>query len=289
MFIESPDLEIVLTCAFNGGAGIVNVAWSGPAVQLQPATVQIDTGTFISNLILTNATMFLSGFYQCTAGYDNSLCTSSVSSNVRLDVVATPSIAYQMQSPYVVERGENLSLLFVFATHPSFTDIQCSGPNGDINVNTSSTSLVRDDNFTAFQLKLVIHISVVNHTHGGIYSCCANNSAGDIHATVTVVVRPVAEPEITLARKGDSVILMCLAQSFPSPSYMWEIISQNDSSGSGSLLDALEPGSGENQMVTLPILEFNPVQYEDNGNYRCVITFNGIWQVSSNEISLAGR
>lgn len=289
MLVESPDLVIVLTCSLNGGAGNVEIVWSGPIVRHQPRTIQTDRGTFTSSLFLTDATMFFSGVYQCTAGYDNSLCISNVSSNVRLDVIAPPSMVDQTQSPHIVDRGVNLSLLFEFSAHPSFTNVHCSGPNGDIEMNTSRISLTRIDNFTAFQVRLVINVPIINHTHGGIYSCAANNSAGDINATVLLLVRPVVEPELSLARKDDNVTLMCLAQSFPEPSYMWEMISMTDSGGSGSLLNVFEFGSGENQIVTWPILEFKPVQYEDNGNYHCVITFNGIWQVSSNEVLLAGR
>ena len=289
MFVESPDLVIFLTCSLNGGAGNVEIVWSGPTVQLQPRAIHSDGGTFTSTLTLTDATMFFSGVYQCTAGYDNSLCIANVSSNVRLDVIAPPSIIDQTQSPHIVNRGVNLSLLFEFSAHPSFTNVHCGGPNGDIEMNTSRISLTRIDNFIAFQVQLVINVSIINHTHGGIYSCAASNSAGDINATVLLLVRPVVEPELSLARKGDNVTLMCLAQSFPEPSYMWEMISMTDSGGSGSLLNIFEFGSGENQIVTWPILEFKPVQYEDNGNYHCVITFNGIWQVSSNEVLLAGR
>ena len=289
MLVQSPDLVIVLTCSLNGGAGNVEIVWSGPVVQPRPRTIRTDRGTFTSNLILTNATMFFSGVYQCTAGYDNSLCIANVSSEVRLDVIAPPLIVDQTQSPHIVDRGVNLSLLFEFAAHPSFTDVRCSGPNGDIEMNASNTSLTRIDNFTAYQVRLVINVSIINYTHGGIYSCAANNSAGDIRATVLLLVRPVVEPELTLARNGDHVTLMCLAQSFPEPSYTWEMISMTDPGGSGSLLDIFESGSGENKIVTQPILEFRPVQYEDNGNYHCILTFNGIWQVSSNEALLAGR
>jgi hypothetical protein len=280
---------IVLTCIANGGTGDVNIVWSGPVVQLQPATIKTDNGIFISNLTLANANMFFSGVYQCTAGYDNSLCNANVSSNTTLDVIAPPSIVDQTQSPYIVDRGANLSLVFVFSAHPSFTNLRCSGPNGNIEMNTSSIHLTRKYNFNAFQIRVVIDMSSINHTDGGIYSCDATNIAGSDSATVLLLVRPIVEPELTLARNGDTVTFKCLAQSFPEPSYMWEMISITDSSGSGSLLDAFGSGSNDNQIITQPILEFKPVEYKDNGNYHCVIIFNGVWQVPSNEVLLAGR
>jgi hypothetical protein len=156
-------------------------------------------------------------------------------------------------------------------------------------MNTSSIYLTRKYNFTAFQIRVVIDMSSINHTDGGIYSCHGTNIAGNVSATVLLLVRPIVEPELTLARNGDTVIFKCLAQSFPEPSYIWEKISMTDSSGSGSLLDVFGSGSNDNQIITQPILEFQPVEYEDNGNYHCIIMFNGEWQVPSNEILLAGR
>ena len=126
---------------------------------------------------------------------------------------------------------------------------------------------------------------------GYSYTCTATNIAGNVTPTVLLIVRPVVKPELALARDGDDVTFTCLAQSFPEPAYygMWEMISMTESSGSGSLLDAFGSGSDANQATTQPILEFKPVEYEDNGNYHCLITFNGAWQVSSNEVLLAGR
>ena len=293
VYFESPDLEVRFTCTVNGGAGsIVNIVWSGPAVETQPTVVETSNGIFTSNLILTDITMFYSGIYQCTARYSNNLCTGNISSNMRIDVIAPPSIVFQTQSPIIVDRGVNVSLIFQFLAHPSFTAIQCRGPNGNLKMNTSSITFGRVDNNATFQITMFITISLVNYTHGGMYSCVANNSAGDFEATILLIIRPVVEPEQVLTRKDDDVTLMCLAQSIPELLYTWEISLMTGDSGSGSFLDVFstfEPGSGENLMTTQPFLDFKPVQYGDGGLYRCVISINGMWQVSSDEILFAGK
>lgn len=287
--IEAPDLELTLTCTVYGGPGnAVSIVWSGPAVQSQPAIVEINDGNFTSNLSLTNATMFFSGVYECTARYNNSLCTTSISSDLRLDIIAPPSIISQTQSPYVVNSGVNVGLDFQFLAHPSFTDVNCSGPNGEIKVNSPGFSFNRANSDSNFQIILSTTVSNVNYIHGGNYLCTANNSAGTITATILLIVRPVVEPQQVLARNGDNVSLTCLVQSFPEPFYMWE--KYVDSNDSDSLPDMFSSsfGNSENR-ETGPLLTFEPIQYGDAGLYRCVVTFNATLEVSSNGSLLAGN
>ena len=275
--VESPELAITYTCTINGSAGnAVDIEWSGPAVQIQPTVVEISDGIFMSSLILTNVTMFDSGIYECTARYSNNLCTSNVSSNARLDVIAPPEVLDQTLSPYIVDRGRFISLFFDFVAHPSFTDTQCSDPTGE------EVNFVRLNNDDFFQIKISIDISSVNFIHGGTYTCAANNIAGDINATVLLIIRPVVEPHLVLTRNGDNITLTCLAQSIPEPSYIWEKFV--DSNDSDSIPDEFTSAfrSGENPMITDPFLNFEPIQYGDEGVYRCVITIiDEVQEVSS--------
>ena len=118
--------------------------------------------------------------------------------------------------------------------------------------------------------------------------CTANNSAGDVTATTLLLVRPVVEPNKVLAKNGDNITLMCLVQSFPEPSYVWEMF--RDSNDSDTFPDEFRfvPGSGENMMVTYPYLNFEPVEYGDAGVYRCMVNINGTW-LFSDKVLLAGE
>ena len=276
--VESPELAITYTCTINGSAGnAVDIEWSGPAVQTQPMVVEISDGIFTSNLTLTNVTMFFSGVYQCTARYSNILCTSDISSNTRLDVIAPPEILAQTQSPYIVDRGRFISLLFNFVAHPSFTDVQCSGPSGE------EVIFFRIDNDAVFQIRIRIEISSVNFIHGGMYSCVANNIAGNISAMVLLIVRPIVEPQQVLALNGDNTTLMCLAQSIPEPLYIWEkFVDSNDSDSIPDEFTSALSLSGENPIITDTFLNFEPIRHGDEGVYRCVITIiDGTQEVSS--------
>ena len=290
-YVEAPDLEVTLTCTVRGGPsnGVV-IKWGGPAAVTlsDPVTVEIRDGVFMSNLTLTNVTTAFAGLYNCTAAYDNSLCTKNVSFNVSLVVIGEPTITNQTRSPVKVNSGMNVSLYFEFSALPSHTAVQCSGPDGAIETNMGIT-LARKDNDTAFQIRLDISIDSVNYTHGGQYFCTANNSAGDITATTLLLVRPVVEPREVLAKSGDNVTLMCLAQSSPEPSYVWEML--RDSSDNDTIPDVFGfvSGSGENMMATHPFLDFEPVRYGDEGVYRCVVDINGTWMASSNGVLLAGN
>ena len=276
--VESPELAVTYTCTVNGSAGnAVDIEWSGPAVQTQPTVVEISDGIFTSNLTLTNVTMFFSGVYQCTARYSNILCTSDISSNATLDVIAPPKIHSQTQSPSIVDRGRFIFLLFNFVAHPSFTDVQCGGPSGE------EVTFSRIDDDTVFQISIRIEISSVNFIDGGMYDCVVNNIAGNITATVLLIVRPIVEPQQVLALNGDSTTLMCLAQSIPEPLYIWErFLDGNDSDSIPDEFTSALSLSDENSTISDPFLNFEPIQYGDEGVYRCVITItDGTQEVSS--------
>ena len=294
---ESPGLEIIYTCTVNGTANdVINIVWSGPKVQPPPAVVETSEGIFTSSLILTNVTMFFSGVYRCNASYGNTLCTTNISSDARLDVIAPPLILFTSMSPRVVQRAtSSIRFDIDFVAHPSFTDVECRGPSGIINNSSpgiATTGRINDDD--NFQIRMDIHVFSVNYIHGGVYSCFANNSAGDIETSILLVVVPVVEPSQVLARDGDNITLMCLAQSTPEPSYLWERFLDSDDVDliPDVFSSTLNITSGEGAIVVDPILTFQPIRYEDAGTYRCVVNINDGRQevnVAANGILVAGN
>ena len=289
--VEAPNLEVSFTCTVNGGSGsTVVIEWSGPMTLPDPVTIETSDGVFMSNLTLTNVTTNFSGTYHCTARYNNSLCTDAITSNTNLVVVGPPTAINMTDSPVKVDSGENVYLFFQFSSLPSHTDVQCTGPDGVIQTNNAiGIALNRMNKDAAFEIRLDINLTSVNYTHGGLYSCTANNSAGEATASTLLLVRPVVEPVEVLAKNGDNVSLMCLAQFFPEPSYVWEKL--RDSNDTDTIPDVFGfvSGSGENMMATHPFLDFEPVEFGDEGYYRCVVNINGTWMASSDDVLLAGR
>ena len=281
--LESPGLEVSFTCSINGGIGSsVEIVWSGPVDLPEPTIIESSDGVFTSNLTLSNVTATFTGIYQCTGRYNNSLCFADVSSNASLVVIAPPTIIDQTELPSKVDSGETATLYFMFLSLPSHTDVNCVGPDGVV------FEEIRMDNNTQQSIRIDIKVSSVNFTHGGEYLCTANNSAGDVTATTLLLVRPVVEPNKVLAKNGDNITLMCLVQSFPEPSYVWEMF--RDSNDSDTFPDefGFVSGSGENMMATHPFLDFEPVGYGDAGVYRCMVNINGTW-LFSDEVLLAGE
>ena len=95
--------------------------------------------------------------------------------------------------------------------------------------------------------------------HGGTYYCVVMNEAGYDISTSVVYVTPafVVEPEDIKTTNGSTVAFNCEAQSFPFPAYSWEKDSSTE----------LE---GENEQT----LEFDPVTFNDFGNYSCIASIN---------------
>jgi hypothetical protein len=271
-YSESPGLEVSFTCSINGGIGSsVEIVWSGPVDLPEPILTESSDGVFTSNLTLSNVTATFTGIYQCTGRYNNSLCFADVSSNASLVVIAPPIIIDQTEFLSKVDSGETVSLYVLFLSLPSHTDVNCIGPDGVVFEET------RMDSNTQQSIHIDITISSVNFTHGGEYLCTANNSAGEITATALLLVRPVVEPKEALAKNGDNVTLLCLVQSFPEPSYIWEMLRDSNDSDTFPGEFGFVSGSGENMMATHPFLKFEPVEYGDAGVYRCMVNINGTW------------
>ena len=122
---------------------------------------------------------------------------------------------------------------------------------GDVAISTNSTHSV-------------LTISNVNATqHGGGYRCVVRNAAGNDSDNGTLYVSPVitVQPvETLLTSNGSMEQLMCVADSFPPPVYTWQKLSNAGS----FIITSGEPEANAN------ILRFSPVNFGDEGSYRCV-------------------
>ena len=70
-----------------------------------------------------------------------------------------------------------------------------------------------------------LELHLVNATDGGDYTCMASSTAGNASFSATLYVRPyiIAHPQQqVLASVLDTVMFICEAAGFPSPSYRWE-------------------------------------------------------------------
>ena len=134
--------------------------------------------------------------------------------------------------------------------------LNCSGQGGPGNTYSWSNG----------QTTPTLQLTVRNATSdGGTYTCVVTNAAGNGSASATVYVTPIitTQPRDILAVVNGNVTLVCEAEAFPSPQYVWEHIR-------GSLAERSNvTGINSNR------LELNGVMFGDEGGYRCNVTSNG--------------
>ncbi len=106
---------------------------------------------------------------------------------------------------------------------------------------------------------------------GGVYTCVAINNAGIGSDTTDVYVHPyiVLEPVSNIYTvNGSFVELECIVDGFPSPNVTWQTLGID-------LLELAESnvsriGRDLTEFDNLP-LQFSPVNFGDEGYYRCVV------------------
>ena len=293
VYFDLPDLEINLTCTFNGGVGSdVIVEWIGPAgeeLSDNSTVTETEAGIFVSNLTLTNVTTDSSGDYLCTGRYNNSLCgdaniTGNANGNASLLVIPSymPSVTGQTESPFIVEVGRDVDLYFELSSSLPTTDIQCRGPRGYILVEDSTIDNIstrRVDDYDALRTRIEIIVTSVNYTHGGVYSCFANNTAVGINMEILLIVQPSVDVEHILAKNGDyNITIECLAQSSPKPLYIWKKLDVINNT-----FIALTTYMENNSFLVL-----EQIHYDDMGIYLCMVKFNDILAVATATFDVTG-
>lgn len=172
------------------------------------------------------------------------------------------------------------TLIGTYGTSVSFTCTSRGGPGVEYRwvrddamaVDTSDlpTSLSNVVGTTA-----VLTIDNVNGSSGGDYSCVAFNEAGSdvVNVTLYVSLEILQDPEENVYTSvGESVVLSCLADSFPAPEYQWQYTNETQ----------FEDIIGE----TNTTLVINPVMFADFGSYRCAVNTPIINQMDTSGTAL---
>ena len=138
----------------------------------------------------------------------------------------------------------------------TFTCSSLGGPNNTYQWQKDTSDLLNETSS-------LLTVSNVSATDGGTYSCLVSNAAGNETVNSTLYIEPyiIANPvSDILSSASGNVSFECEAESFPSPRYLWEKVTDNDTV------------VGESRVLSL-----NPVVFGDEGPYRCIayITANG--------------
>lgn len=103
-------------------------------------------------------------------------------------------------------------------------------------------------------------LSNLQGSDGGEYTCVVSNAAGSDSASTFVYISPyfVIEPTDAPTSSGDSVMLTCEAEAFPSPQFQWV---------------RADGRSIRNEIMTSTnVLVIDPVIFGDEGAYICLAT-----------------
>ncbi|XP_019857978.1 PREDICTED: hemicentin-1-like, partial [Amphimedon queenslandica] len=97
---------------------------------------------------------------------------------------------------------------------------------------------------------------------GGYYTCIVVNEAGYDTDNVTLYVSPVItlNPVDQYAHPGDTVIISCMADSYPPPTYQWQVLNTDT--------NMYQDINGE----TMTSYTIENIDYDQFGMYRCAVT-----------------
>ena len=210
---------------------------------------------------------------------------SLVSPNNSIEVDPSPSTTVNNGDDVVVfncsaEGGPNN--MFAWIKTDDLTNI-----NTELAAEEDSTTPIDIDYFleSIFDVMLVndsmLSLSSVSGSmDGGSYTCLVINEAGVGRQETILYVHPMitVQPMDTNAENGDRVELTCIADSFPAPEYQWELLNETNMFNFSAI-----------DFATQSTLVFDPVEYNDAGTYRCIVTTPNInEEIISNEAVLTG-
>ena len=161
---------------------------------------------------------------------------------------------------YTVGIGDILSE--IVADRGDSVTLQCNSTADGVYWQTPSGQVFFNPNGTDFNITDIVA------EDGGYYTCA--NEMSEALSTHVLYVTPyfTSQPPDIYTSNGVFESVRCFAEAFPSPSVYW-LVPFGNTSGSGSG-DQSSSGSGSGDQSMQQILEFNPVQFGDEGLYFCV-------------------
>ena len=253
--------NVTFTCVATG-LGSLTVTWTITASTTLPnSTETLDNDAITSTLVLTSVGAIDGGDYTCEITNE----AGSVNATGTLYII--PLIVTQpMNVVTVVGMVEELSCIAEGLPEPVYQWQKQNALTGlYVNIQNANES--------------VLDFSPVAFGDGGTYQCVASNVAGmAISNPATVYITPliVTQPMDIGADNGTMIQLTCQADGFPEPTYRWQKL-ETDILG----------GYVELPNVTSSMLEFTPVQFGDEGSYRCVAS-SMVGQATSEPATLSG-
>ena len=193
---------------------------------------------------------------------------------------AGPPIITLSPNSLTVDRGDNVTFTCTIYGEGNLTIIWLS-PAGSI---LTATNQQMPDSNTLISFLSIVDIS---GTEGGEYICQASNEAGSTDATAVLFIRPIIfdQPMEIFASTGEMASLVCNADGFPLLFYQWQKLNDTldgmfsgsvSGSGSGSGIGSGGGGITDDYVnienATDRMLEFNPIQFGDEGSYRCIVS-----------------
>lgn len=146
----------------------------------------------------------------------------------------------------------NIVVLTCIARRYSTTTITWTGPVFVADVAQTDTGMTTSSAATIY---------IVDTSYGGQYTCSASNQDGSTAASAILYVTPIPTPEVVLTRIGESVSVMCVAQSFPSGNFDWEAYTS-----AFARFITWAPG------INRQTITFSPITVLHGTRYRCAVT-----------------
>ena len=256
--------EATFVCIIMSEEGsLVDITWSGPDPLPVPTVTNVG-GIITSNLTVSVENGSNAGeLYNCTVSYTRCSLTNTSDSAM---FIIIPSIIEAPESGIVKYLG-NFSFVCEFTVSGSF-NISWTGPISDIP--STEQPGVRTVRTTA-------QFTQLQFNEGGVYTCTLTNEAGSVSASATVFVEPVVfiMPMDGLVSAQEVAVFTCMVQDDPVSTIQWQKLDN----------PTYENVSGEIGRN----LTFNPVEFGDEGDFRCRVATDNFGIFETEQVILTGN